>query len=69
MMVSNCKIVCPSCKAINHYDIVKLELVDIDLQATYSCEKCGTIYTDTYALVYMGGKTATQEYDRDNISC
>lgn len=68
-MVSNCKIVCPACETINAYNIVKLSLVDIDLQVTYSCEKCGTIYTDTYALVYLGGKTDTQEYDRDNISC
>ena len=67
MVTNNSQVVCPKCKTINCYNIVKLALVDIDLHATYSCESCGNEYTDKYALVYIGGNCGPNEYDRDNI--
>lgn len=67
MVTNNTKVVCPKCKTINCYEIVKLALVDVDLYATYSCESCGSEYTDKYALVYIGGNCGSTEYDRDNI--
>lgn len=67
MVTNNSQVVCPKCKSINSYDIVKLALIDIDLHATYSCDACGSEYTDRYALVYLGGNACGIEYDRDNI--
>lgn len=67
MVTNNSQVVCPKCKSVNCYEVTKLSLVDIDLHATYSCEACGSEYTDTYALVYLGGKTNNYEYDRDNV--
>lgn len=67
MVTNNSQVVCPKCKSINCYNIVKLALVDIDLHVTYSCDACGSEYLDKYALVYIGGKCNIGEYDRDNI--
>jgi len=67
MVTNNSQVVCPKCKASNCYEVTKLALVDIDLHATYSCESCGSKYTDRYALVYLGGNYGSIEYDRDNI--
>lgn len=67
MVTNTHAVVCPKCKTINSYSIEKLALVDIDLHATYSCEACGSEYTDRYALVYIGGNCGSIEYDRDNI--
>lgn len=67
MVTNNSQVVCPKCKSVNCYEVTKLSLVDIDLHATYSCEACGSEYTDRYALVYLGGKTNNYEYDRDNV--
>lgn len=67
MVTNTHAVVCPKCKTINSYEIVKLSLVDIDLHATYSCESCGSEYTDKYALVYIGGNCGSIEYDRDNL--
>lgn len=66
MVTNNSKVVCPKCKAINSYNVERLSLVDIDLHATYSCESCGSEYTDIYALVYLGGNCGSMAYDRDN---
>lgn len=68
MVVNNCKVICPKCKAANCYTIVKLDLIDTDLHVTYSCGRCSARYTDVYALVYLGGCAADAEYDRDNIT-
>ena len=67
MVTNTHAVVCPKCKTNNCYDIIKLALVDVDLHATYSCESCGSEYTDKYALVYIGGNCGSIEYDRDNI--
>lgn len=67
MVTNTHAVVCPKCKSSNCYEITKLTLVDIDLHATYSCEACGSEYTDIYALVYLGGNCNSMAYDRDNI--
>lgn len=67
-MVTNTQVVvCPKCRVVNSYKIEKLSLVDIDLHASYSCESCGSEYTNIYALVYIGGNCGSMVYDRDNI--
>ena len=67
MMTVTAKVVCPQCSAINDYDIISNELIDSDLYTTYQCEHCGHIYTNVYALIYMGGYDDTVKYDRDNL--
>ena len=67
MVTHSRNVVCPLCKSTNAYEITKLSLVDIDLHATYSCEACGSEYTNVYALVYLGGNCGSMAYDRDNI--
>lgn len=59
-------VTCPECKVVNDYEIQKIELVDSDLQVSYFCA-CGCRYTNTYALVYLGGFTNDYCYDRDNL--
>ena len=66
MVTSSIKVTCPCCNS-QDYELVKLELVDIDLCASYTCKECGRRYTDTYALVYLGGHTDVCVYDRDNL--
>ena len=66
MVASHLTVTCPKCGADNRYEIEKLELVDTDLHATYTCA-CGCRFTDTYALVYLGGFTDSMQYDRDNL--
>ena len=66
MVTSRIEVTCPKCGASNCYEIEKLELVDTDLHATYACT-CGCRFTDTYALVYLGGFTENMQYDRDNL--
>lgn len=68
MVASNTCIVCPKCKAVNCYGIVKSEYIDTDLHTTYSCDACGSEYTNIYALVYLGGYANSIQYDRDNIT-
>jgi uncharacterized secreted protein with C-terminal beta-propeller domain len=68
-MVANTHlVVCPKCKAVNSYEIASTKLYDTDLHIAYICEACGTEYTDIYTLVYLGGHTHSQVYDRDNLS-
>ena len=67
MVTNTHAVVCPKCKAVNCYEVTNLSLIDIDLHATYSCESCGSEYTDVYALVYIGGNYNSIKYDRDNI--
>lgn len=59
-------VTCPECGVVNDYVIQKVELIDTDLQVTYFCA-CGCRYTNTYALVYLGGYTNDYSYDRDNL--
>lgn len=66
MVASEIKVACPECGMINDYEIQKLELIDKDLHVTYFCA-CGCHFTDTYALVYLGGCTNNYSYDRDNL--
>lgn len=66
MVTSKHNVTCPNCNSINSYEIQKLDLIDNELLATYVCE-CGCRYTDTYALVYLGGYTDNTMYDRDNL--
>ena len=68
MVTNNIQVVCPKCKGVNCYEITGLQLIDTDLHATYTCEACGTEFTNIFALVFLGGKTNTFEYDRDNIT-
>lgn len=68
MVANNYAVVCPKCKQANCYAIRSLNLIDTDLHVSYLCETCETEYTDTYALVYLGGHTLTSCYDRDNIT-
>lgn len=68
MVASNTRIVCPKCKTVNYYEIVKSEYIDTDLHTTYSCDACGSEYTNIYALVYLGGYANSIQYDRDNIT-
>lgn len=68
MVASNTCIVCPKCKTVNCYEIVKSEYIDTDLHTTYSCDACGSEYTNIYALVYLGGYANSIQYDRDNIT-
>ena len=67
MVANNMFIVCPKCKSVNCYTITRLEMCDKDLHATYMCDTCQTEFTDVYGLMYIGGYTSTQQYDRDNI--
>ena len=67
MVTNNPKVVCPKCGSINCYDVITTKLYDIDIHITYSCEACGSEFTDTYILVYVGGYTNSYEYDRDNL--
>lgn len=66
MVTSSMQVTCPECNAVNQYEIEQMELIDTDLQVTYTCT-CGCRFTDTYALVYLGGRTNSIEYDRDNL--
>lgn len=66
MMTSENKVTCPECGAVNDYEIQEVKLVDKDLHVTYFCA-CGCHYTDTYALVFLGGKTEDYSYDRDGL--
>lgn len=66
MVTSSIKVTCPCCNS-QDYEIEHLNLVDTDLCVSYTCKECGRRYTDTYALVYLGGNTETFEYDRDNL--
>jgi hypothetical protein len=59
-------VACPCCGVTNDYEIQRIELVDNDVQVSYICS-CGCHYTNTYALVYMGGCTNDYHYDRDNL--
>lgn len=68
MVTSNFQVVCPKCKSINCYEIVKSNYIDTDLHTTYSCETCGNEYTNIYVLVYLGGYSNSMKYDRDNIT-
>lgn len=68
MVTNNTQVVCPKCKSVNCYEIIKSEYIDTDLHTTYSCEACGSEYTNIYALVYLGGYANTMKYDRDNIT-
>lgn len=68
MVTNNQSVICPCCKSINNYDIVSTNIIDNDLHITYICTECGTRYTDYYALVYFGGSTNSQIYDRDNLA-
>lgn len=68
MVASNTCIVCPKCKAVNCYEIINSEYIDTDLHTTYSCDACGSEYTNIYALVYLGGYANSIQYDRDNIT-
>ena len=68
MVTNNPAVVCPKCREVNCYEIVKLELVDTELHVSYFCETCGAEYTDVYALVYLGGHMPNLSYDRDNIT-
>lgn len=67
MVTSTHQVSCPKCGKVNSYEIANLQFVDTDLQATYQCE-CGCRFNDIYALVYLGGFTDGQWYDRDNVS-
>lgn len=70
MVTNNTKVVCPKCRSINAYSIIKNVAYDNDMHITYSCDVCNTNYTNVYTLVYMYGYTDTYKYDRDNIiSC
>ena len=66
MVTKDLKVICPQCGVVNDYAIQKLELVDSDLEVTYFCA-CGCRYTDSFALVYLGGRTDSYLYDRDNL--
>lgn len=66
MVTYNSNVVCPYCGKANCYTINKLDLVDIDLHASYSCDACHNEYTDIYALVYLGCNAMSKQYDRDN---
>lgn len=68
MVTNNFKVVCPECGSVNDYVIHKSEYIDTELYTTYFCEECGCLFTDIYALVYLGGYTETEKYDRDNIT-
>ena len=67
MVTNNITVVCPKCKAINSYNYIHMKLYDNDLHITYSCEACGSDYTNIYTLVYLGGYANGFEYDRDNL--
>lgn len=67
MTANKIKVICPVCKAVNKYNITRLEMFDTDLHATYNCTKCGACYTDFYMLSYIGGFCNGLIYDRDNI--
>lgn len=54
MVTLTTQVKCPICEE-SDYEIIKLELIDTDLHATYHCPNCGTEYTDVYALIYIGG--------------
>lgn len=67
-MVTNIShIVCPKCKSVDCYEILKSTYIDNDLHVKYCCEACGSEYTDVYTLVYLGGYLNNQQYDRDNL--
>ena len=66
MMASEHKVTCPECGVSNDYAIQEMELVDNDLRVTYMCA-CGCHYTNTYALVFIGGNTEQYSYDRDGL--
>lgn len=68
MVTNNIQVVCPKCKAVNSYEILSLKVYDNDLHIAYSCEACGCDFTNTYALVYLGGYANNMQYDRDNIT-
>ena len=59
-------VTCPECGVVNDYEIQKVELLESDAAITYYCA-CGCRYTNTYALVYLGGFTSDYYYDRDNL--
>ena len=67
MLMNKSQIVCPKCKAVNCYEIVKSQYIDTDLHTTYSCAACGNQYTNIYALVFLSGYADGVEYDRDGI--
>ena len=66
MVTSRVKVTCPKCGEESLYEVEKLELVDTDLHVSCTCT-CGCRFTDTYALVYLGGFTDDMWYDRDNL--
>lgn len=66
MMTSEHKVTCPECRVVNDYEIQKVELVDNDVEVTYFCA-CGTRFVNTYALVFLGGRTDDYYYDRDGL--
>ena len=66
MLTSETKVTCPECGAVNDYEIQEVKLVDTDLRVTYFCA-CGCRYTNTYALVFLGGNTEDYSYDRDGL--
>lgn len=66
MVTSKHTVTCPNCKTANDYAIQKVELIDNDVVITYMCA-CGCHYTNTYALVFVGGYTDGYAYDRDNL--
>ena len=66
MVTSLHKVTCPLCGKVNDYEVAKMELIDVDLHVSYQCA-CGCVFTDEYALVYLGGHTAELSYDRDNL--
>ena len=68
MVTNNYAVVCPNCRKANCYEIKTLTMIDTDLHVSYLCETCSTEYTDTYALVYLGGHMLNRSYDRDNIT-
>ena len=67
MVTNNTQVVCPKCGAVNSYDITSTKLYDTDIHIAYCCEACHTEYTNIYTLVYLGGYTNNQQYDRDNL--
>ena len=68
MVTATTKVVCPLCRAVNNYEIIKSDYIDTDLHTTYKCGKCGCHYTNIYTLVFLGGRADGVMYDRDGLT-